>query len=96
MRWRTRQCRLEEAFRQEMFRLINQYLSSPGDVTLGRIVRLLVNFQQVRAAVQGLCQRTCMAVSPGTSAGQLNDSCVSNRNTTGRTVRLVSTNLPKG
>ena len=95
MRERTRQCRLEEAFRQELFRLLNQYLGSPEDATLGKIVRTLVNYQHVWAAVK-LCQRTCVAVAPGASAGQWNDSCVSNRNTTGRTGRLVSTNLPKG
>jgi hypothetical protein len=93
MHERTRQCRLEEAFRQELFRLINQYLSSPEDRTLGAIVRTLVNFRQVWAAVEELCQRTCVAVLPGASVGQWNDSCVSDRNTTGRTGRLVSTNL---
>ena len=96
MRERTRQCRLEEAFRQELFRLINQYLSSPEDATLGKIVRTLVNYQHVWAAVEELCQRTGMAVLPGASAGQWNDSCVSTRNTTGRTGRLLSRNLPKG
>ena len=69
MRGRTRQCRLEEAFRQELFRLIDQYLSSPQDATLGKIVRTLVNFQQVRAAVEELCQRTCVAVLPGNRLG---------------------------
>jgi hypothetical protein len=29
-------CRLEEAFRQELFRLLNQYLSS-RDATLGKL-----------------------------------------------------------
>jgi hypothetical protein len=65
MRERTRQCRLEEAFRQELFRLLNQYLRSPEDATLGKFVRTLVTFQQVRAAVEELCQRTCVAVLPG-------------------------------
>lgn len=51
MRERTGQCRLEEAFRQELSRLIHQYLRSPEDATLGAVVRTLVNFQQVRAAV---------------------------------------------
>jgi hypothetical protein len=96
MRERTRQCRLEEAFRQELFRLINHYVSSPEDATLGKIVGTLVNFQQIRAAAEELCQRTCVAVLSGASVGQLNDSCVSNRNTTGPTRRLVSTNLPEG
>jgi hypothetical protein len=95
MRERTRQCRLEEAFRQELFRLINQYVRSPEDATLGKIARTLVNFQQVRAAVGELCQRTCVAVLPEASAGPLNDSCVSHRNTTGRSGRLVSTKLLK-
>jgi hypothetical protein len=49
MRNLTGQCHLEEAFRQELFRLINQYLSFPEDATLGAIVRTLVNFQQVSA-----------------------------------------------
>ena len=96
MRERTRQCRLEEAFRQELFRLIYQYLSSPEEATLGKIVRTLVNCEHVWAAVEELCQRTCAAVLPGASAGQWNDSCVSNQNTTGRTGRSVSKNLPKG
>ena len=52
MRNRTGQCRLEEAFRQELFRLINQYLSFPEDATLGAIVRTLVNFQQVSAVLE--------------------------------------------
>jgi hypothetical protein len=45
MRNLTGQCHLEEAFRQELFRLINQYLSFPEGATLGAIVRTLVNFQ---------------------------------------------------
>jgi hypothetical protein len=52
MRNRTGQCRLEEAFRQELLRLINQYLSFPDDATLGAIVRTLVNFQQVSALLE--------------------------------------------
>jgi len=67
MRERTRQCRLEEAFRQELLRLIDQYLSSPQDATLGKIVRTLVNFQKIRAAVEESCQRTCVAALPETS-----------------------------
>src|ERR1700733_11904775 len=46
------QFRLEEAFRQELFRLINQYLSFPEDATLGTIGRTLVNFQQVSAVLE--------------------------------------------
>src|SRR5580693_5618491 len=46
------QCRLEEAFRLELFRLINQYLSFPEDATLGAIARTLVNFQQVSALLE--------------------------------------------
>jgi hypothetical protein len=45
-------CRLEEAFRKELFRLINQYLSFPEDATLGTIGRTLVNFQQVSAVLE--------------------------------------------
>ena len=52
MRNRTGQCRLEEAFRQALFRLINQYLSFPEDATLGAIVRTLVNFRQASAVVE--------------------------------------------
>ena len=53
MRDRTgEQCRLEEAFCQELFRLINQYLSFPEDATLGAIGRTLVNFQQVSAVLE--------------------------------------------
>ena len=95
MREWTRQCRLEEAFRQELFRLLNQYLSSPDDATLGTIVRTLVNYQHVWAAVEEVCQRTCVTVVPGASIGQWNDSGVSNRKTTARAGRLVSRNLPK-
>jgi hypothetical protein len=76
MREGTGPCRLEEAFRQELFRLINQYLSFPEDATLGKIVRTLVTFQQVRVAVEELCQRTCVTVLPEAPAGQWNDSCV--------------------
>jgi hypothetical protein len=46
------QCRLEEAFRQELFRLINQYLSVPEGATLGATLRTLVNFQQVSAVIE--------------------------------------------
>jgi hypothetical protein len=49
---RTGQCRLEEAFRHELFRLINQYLSFPDDAPLGATVRTLVNFQQVSALLE--------------------------------------------
>ena len=70
MRNLTGQCHLEEAFRQELFRLINQYLSAPEDATLGKIVRKLVNFQQVSAAVENLCQNACMAFLPRTSSRQ--------------------------
>jgi hypothetical protein len=52
MRNRTEECRLEEAFRQELFRLINQYLSFPEDATLGVIVRILVNFQEVSSLLE--------------------------------------------
>jgi hypothetical protein len=52
MRNRTGQCRLEEAFRQELFRLINRYLSFPEDATLGAILRTLVYFQQASAIVE--------------------------------------------
>ena len=52
MRNRSGECRLEEAFRQELFRLINQYLSFPEDATLGAIGRTLVNFQQVSAILK--------------------------------------------
>ena len=52
MRNRTGPCRLEEAFRQELFRLIKQYLSFPEDATLGAIGRTLVNFQQVSALLE--------------------------------------------
>jgi hypothetical protein len=52
MRNLTGQCHLEEAFRQELFRLINQYLSFPEDATLGATLRTLVNFQQVSAVIE--------------------------------------------
>ncbi len=43
MRDRTGPCRLEEAFRQELFRLINKYLSFPEDATPGAILRTLAS-----------------------------------------------------
>jgi hypothetical protein len=67
MRDRTGQCRLEEAFRQELFRLINQYLSLPEDATLGAIARTLANFQQVTALLEAY-DRTLVMV--GESCGK--------------------------
>jgi hypothetical protein len=58
MRERISQCRLKEAFRKELFRLINQYISSPEDATFGKVVRTLVIFQQVSAALEDLRQHT--------------------------------------
>ena len=63
MRNRTGPCRLEEAFRQELFRLINQYLSFPEDATLGAIGRTLVNFQQVSALLE-VYDRTVIVGEP--------------------------------
>ena len=77
MRDWTRQCRVEEAFRQELFRLINQYVSSPKDATLGKIVRTLVSFQQIRAAGEERCQCTGVATLSEAAAGQVYASCVS-------------------
>ena len=54
---RTGQCRLEEAFRQELFRLINQYLSFPDDATWGAIARTLINFQQASALLEAYDSR---------------------------------------
>jgi hypothetical protein len=79
MREWTRQCRLEEAFRQELFRLINQYVSSPRDATVGKIARTLVNFQQIRAAGEERCQCTCEAILSEASAGQVYASCASTK-----------------
>jgi hypothetical protein len=95
MHKRTRQCRLEAAFRQELLRLIDQYLSSPQDATLGKIVRTLVNFQQVRATVEELCQRTCVAVLPGNRLGIERQLCWQPKRdrTPGG---WVSTSVPKG
>jgi|ERR1700691_5639758 hypothetical protein len=53
MRQWTPQSHLQEAFRKELFRLINQYLSFPDDATHGKIVRTLVTFQQAGAALEG-------------------------------------------
>jgi len=62
---RIPQSRLKEGFRKELFRLINQYLSSPEDATLGKIVRTLVNFQEVSAAVGGpMPARLCGSLAP--------------------------------
>jgi len=57
MREWTPQSHLQEAFRKELFRPINQYLSFPDDATHGKIVRTLVTFQQARAAL-GDCAST--------------------------------------
>ena len=52
MRERTPRSHLEEAFRQELFRLLNQYLSFPEHATLGKINYTLVTYQQARAALE--------------------------------------------
>ena len=52
MRERTPRSHLEEAFRQELFRLFNQYLSCPEHATLGKINYTLVTYQQARAALE--------------------------------------------
>jgi hypothetical protein len=59
MQNRAGQCRLEAAFRQELFRLIDRYLSFPEDATLGAIARTLASFQQVSALIRGLRQHAC-------------------------------------
>jgi len=43
---------LQEAFRKQLFQLIDQYLSFPDDATHGRIVRTLVVYQQARTALE--------------------------------------------
>ena len=79
MREWTPQSHLEEAFRRELFRLIDQYLSFPADATLGKIGRTLVTFQQVRAALEADASRlvmgthrveSCHAHGRGTKPGQ--------------------------
>jgi hypothetical protein len=75
MREWTPQSHLQEAFRQELFRLINRYLSFPDDATHGKIVRTLVTFQQARAALEGgagtLVVRTSSAdIAEGQSQGR--------------------------
>jgi hypothetical protein len=61
MRQWTPQSHLQEAFRKELFRLINQYLSFPDDATHGKIVRTLVTFQQAVDGDGPMCSqpRTC-------------------------------------
>jgi hypothetical protein len=75
----TPQSHLEEAFRKELFRLIDQYLSFPEDATLGKIVCALVTFKQARAALEDcagtLIMRTynvegCHPGGRGTKPGQ--------------------------
>jgi hypothetical protein len=63
MREWTPQSHLQEAFRQELFRLINQYLSFPDDATHGKIVRTLVTFQQAREALEGCAGTLVMRTS---------------------------------
>jgi len=63
MREWTPQSHLQEAFRQELFRLINQYLSFPDDATHGKIVRTLVAFQQAREALAGCAGTLVMRTS---------------------------------
>jgi hypothetical protein len=64
MREWTPQSHLQEAFRKQLFRLINQYLSFPDDATHGKIVRTLVTFQQARAALEG-CASTLVVRTSG-------------------------------
>jgi hypothetical protein len=47
MREWTPRAHLEEAFRQELFALVDQYISFPDHATLGKINRTLATFQQV-------------------------------------------------
>ena len=47
MREWTPRAHLEEAFRQELFGLIDQYISFPDHATLGKISRTLATLQQV-------------------------------------------------
>jgi hypothetical protein len=79
MREWTPQSHLEEAFRKVLFRLVNQYLSFPEDVTHGKIVRTLVAFQQARAALEGCAgtlvlrtssEENCHPHGRGTKPGQ--------------------------
>ena len=80
MRECTPQSHLEEAFRQELSCLINQYLSFPVDATLGKIVRTLVSFQQARASLEGSavtlvlrtkqCERVAIPTPEGHNQGR--------------------------
>src|ERR1035437_733620 len=79
MREWTPQSHLEEAFRKVLFRLVNQYLSFPEDVTHGKIVRTLVAFQQARAALEDCAgtlvlrtssEENCHPHGRGTKPGQ--------------------------
>jgi hypothetical protein len=63
MREWTPQSHLQEAFRKELFRLINQYLSFPDDATHGRIVPTLATFQQARAALEGCASTLVLRTS---------------------------------
>ncbi len=63
MREWTAKSHLEEAFRKELLRLIDEYLSFPDDATLGKIVCTLVTLEQARAALEDCPGTLVMRIS---------------------------------
>ncbi len=63
MREWTPQSHLQEAFGQELFRLIDQYLSFPDDATLGKFVHTLVVYQQTKATLETAASTLVMQMS---------------------------------
>jgi hypothetical protein len=51
---------LQEAFRKQLFRLIDQYLSFPDEATHGRIIRTLVMYQQARMVLESEANNTLL------------------------------------
>jgi len=66
---------LQEAFRKQLFRLIDQYLSFPDEATHGRIIRTLVMYQQARMVLESeantlLMQRGRVSMAEKAKPGQ--------------------------
>lgn len=82
MREWTPRAHLEEAFRQELFALVDQYISFPDHATLGKINRTLATFQQVVMSLESsfgtLVERTNIVergARPGRAAKSKSKNC---------------------
>jgi hypothetical protein len=82
MREWTPRAHLEEAFRQELFGLIDQYIRFPDDATLGKINRTLATFQQVVMSLESsfgtLVERPNIVerrARPGSAAKSKSSNC---------------------